>query len=808
MTPPARRSCLLLLTAAGLCLRADAAVLPPVVRGAPSVLIYAQPGPLSVTIHKRDLNIYEGPDELRAYLYDPQRRLLGSIFIPDGGSTGRTGMAEDLQTETLEVTCTMPGVHRLAVVAGGDLIFGMETSAERYVVEGGIMLNDPRIAGTLVFEPPAGAFKITAQALHRPGMQQMPLLDAAGETLHVFDLAEAGQDEVFEVGEDVGHREGLWRFDVARMNIRAQIEGVLYWSAQPDAWFPAHKTRWMLQPYGETRYLRPGEATTCRFTLRNSTGAAARFILSALAEPGLEARIIAPEGSVDLEAGERREITLTIRASDTARVGETYRAHLSAEAPDDPDVVQSAGIEARIGDAPVSLPLDMPIVLERYRHENAQFGYAPDYVTNEVYFDPRNRPFIRNRTEHHYPTTALTLLEEGRWVERPFVAALEEAFPGYRGIYMGGGFMGAKVAFDGDGGAYTLVNVMTADRRRESALLFTPDDGRTYSVHGIPGGAFDIEQFTGHNALDIPPPVLAYRTTAPRPERFASVNDLLLFMPRRENGRLVMGEPVPVSDLCLGSCQHSGGPASTVTRGGKTHIVWGEVTDEDVPGVPTYIATYDHASGALGEKVLLAYAPPVNDVHNVPAVTMDSEGFIHVLSGAHGDMFYHRQSLAPNDAYGAWTEPEEVISPDYVDDNTGPEGWGRGTYISLVCDPDDTLHIAYRQWRRNVDEHHAGQIYAALSVQSKPKGAPWKPAQPIVVPPVAGYSIYYHKLTIDRRGRLWLSYNHFTSDTSYQNEFPERMHHQAVVMSPDGGGTWKLAETRDFVEGLAAEGGP
>lgn len=793
-----------MLAALAVCLRAEAAVVPPVVRGAPAVLLYAEPGPLSVTIHKRDLNIYEGPDELRAYLYDPQRRLLGSISIPDGGSTGRTGMAEELQTETLEVVCTMPGVHRLAIVAGGDLIYGMETSAERYVVEGGIMLNDPRHAGTLVFEPPAGAFKITARALHRPGVQQMPLRDAAGETLHVFDLAEAGQDEVFEVAEDVGNRDELWRLEVARMNIRAQIEGVLYWSADPAAWFPAHKTRWMLQPYGETRYLQPGEAATCRFTLRNSTGAAASFALNTSADPGLEARIVEPEGRVELDAGARREVTVRVRVSERARVGETCRAHLSAEVPDDSDVVQSAGIEVRIGPSPVSQPLDMPIVLERYRHENAQFGYAPDYVTNEVYFDPRNRPFIRNRTEHHYPTTALTLLEEGRWVERPFVAALEEAFPGYRGTYMGGGFLGAKVAFDGDGGAYTLVNVMTADRGRQSALLFTPDDGRTYSVHELPGGAFDIEQFTGHNAPDIPPPVLAYRHTAPHPAPWASYHDLLLFMPRKEDNALVLGEPVLVSDLCVGSCQHSGGPASTVTRDGRTHIVWGEVTDEDVPGVPTYIATFDHASGALGEKVLLAYGPPVNNVHNVPAVTMDSESFIHVLSGAHGDMFQHRQSLAPNDAYGGWSEPVEVISPDYVDDNTGPEGWGRGTYISLVCDPDDTLHIAYRQWRRGVDDYHDGGLYAALSVQSKPKGEPWQPAQPIVVPPVAGYSIYYHKLTIDRRGRLWLSYNHYTSDTSYQNEFPERMHHQAVVMSPDGGATWKLAETRDFVEGLLA----
>ncbi|MBM4049561.1 MAG: hypothetical protein FJ279_31080, partial [Planctomycetes bacterium] len=294
--------------------------------------------------------------------------------------------------------------------------------------------------------------------------------------------------------------------------------------------------------------------------------------------------------------------------------------------------------------------------------------------------------------------------------------------------------------------------------------------------------------------------------TANRPERFASVNDLLLFMPRKDGGELTLGEPVLVSKQCLGSCQHSGAPGSTTTRDGKTHIVWGEVTDEKVDGVPTYIATYDHASRKVGEKVFLAHAPPINDVHNVPAICLDSEGYLHVVAGAHGQPFKYTRSLKPNDAYSGWTKPVEVLSAGYVDEKTDADGEGRQTYISLVCDPQDTLHIAFRQWRRNVDEHHRGQIYAALSTQSKPKGQPWGPARPLVVPPVSGYSIYYHKLTIDRRGRLYLSYNHWTSDETYQNEFPERHHHRAVLVSKDSGQTWKLAETSDFAEGVQLTG--
>jgi hypothetical protein len=221
-----------------------------------------------------------------------------------------------------------------------------------------------------------------------------------------------------------------------------------------------------------------------------------------------------------------------------------------------------------------------------------------------------------------------------------------------------------------------------------------------------------------------------------------------------------------------------------------------------MPGAPTYIATYDHATKTLGKKVFLAHAPPVNDVHNVPAISMDSDGYLHVLTGAHGEPFRYLRSLKPNDAYSGFTKPVEILSAGCVDDKSDADGHGKQTYISLVCGPDDTLHTAYRQWRRNVDEHHPGQMYAALSYQRKPKNGNWSPAQPLVVPPVPNYSIYYHKLTIDRRGRLFLSYNHWCNDETYQGDFPDRYHHRAVLMSPDGGLTWKLAETEDFRAGM------
>ena len=306
----------------------------------------------------------------------------------------------------------------------------------------------------------------------------------------------------------------------------------------------------------------------------------------------------------------------------------------------------------------------------------------------------------------------------------------------------------------------------------------------------IPGGSFDIEQFTGNNALDRVPPILTYTNVAPHPARFANYNDLNMYLPTREGDELVLGEPIFIAHNCLGSCQHSGGPASTVTRDGKTYIVWGEISPDDAPGVPTYVATVDHATRTVGEKVLLGYGPPVNDVHNVPAITMDSAGYLHVLIGAHGQPFGYVRSLTPGDAYGGWTERVDALSAGRITDDSDEDGFGLQTYISLVCGPDDALHSAFRQWRQGPDEHIPGTNFAALSVQRRPADGEW------------GYSIYSHKRTVDRAGNLYLSYSHWTSDNTYQDDFPGRYEHMAVVVSRDGGVTWKLVETSDFEQAV------
>ncbi|MCZ7600617.1 MAG: hypothetical protein M5U09_26790, partial [Gammaproteobacteria bacterium] len=203
-----------------------AAELPPIVRGLATVHLQAGGGPLTVTLQKRDLNIYEGADELVADLYDPHRVLVGTVTIPDDGQAGK-GPADrrEYQTATVTDPTPRPGIHLLQVRAptSQDMVWGLTTSAGKYMVQGWQTLNNPDTPATIQFQPPASAFKITMSSLHQPGRQTVALKDAGGGTLHTFDLGELGVDQIHELPADA-QRRGWWSLDIAKPDVKLAVE--------------------------------------------------------------------------------------------------------------------------------------------------------------------------------------------------------------------------------------------------------------------------------------------------------------------------------------------------------------------------------------------------------------------------------------------------------------------------------------------------------------------------------------------------------------------------------------------------------
>ena len=91
------------------------------------------------------------------------------------------------------------------------------------------------------------------------------------------------------------------------------------------------------------------------------------------------------------------------------------------------------------------------------------------------------------------------------------MAALRAAYPDYNGTEGGGGGPAARVVFDAQDRAYTVVTVRLRDDGVRNVLLWSTDRCATWHTVDLPDGEIVPESWTGHNRLDGPPPILVGR---------------------------------------------------------------------------------------------------------------------------------------------------------------------------------------------------------------------------------------------------------------------------------------------------------
>ncbi len=763
------------------------AVRMPFIGGVGGVYFFAEPGELIIEVEKCDLNRRDARTELRAILAGPDRRILQEAIIPDDGKPRGSGRGP-VQSARLSTHVERTGVYALNITVsqdryGENMVWRFRSNCRKYLIETArghkdarheepIVLAEPGAPAEVCFWPRREAFRVELSQLPK-GAAAPQIVDSSGATLARLRTDPNGK-AAHAFSASVNRAFPPWRLQFPSAEASISIDGVTRWDAgdshpdwcawTPDAgsWFPLLENRWLLTPYRPVAFGEPGELVETTFQIRNDSDRR-RSIQLALEFPENAWPMKLPVDRVELAPQETRAVTAT---GTLPRPGQTRTAHVRATPLDASGFSTYSTLTLTAGPAPAARPLAMPLVLTPYQHENEQFGYRPDYpLESQMYFDATNRPFIRT-------STGLAILQSGKWSDITIDARSSPA--------------STKIAFDQQNRIYVLSRI-----GENTALHYSSDNGRTFSAVTVPprerpARAFDLEVFTGNNPLAGPPPILRYTQTAKDEKLFwRSLNDLELFVPRMEDGLVVLGKPILLTRQCIGLSTHSGIVASVVSRGGKVHVIWGEATDPDkkVPGVPAYAATYDRDTGRLGERTLLGYGAPANDIHNSPSITMDAAGYLHGLGGTHGKPFPYARSREPNDAGPGWTPA--IVTGESLNQ----------TYIGLVCGADGALHAVFRLWRANTEPHPASS-HATLAYQRKRPGEPWDPPRILVVSPFSEYSVFYHRLTIDRRGRLFVSYDYWSTFWFYRNDLPARR--RTVLLSPDGGETWQLATGADL----------
>jgi len=555
--------------------------------GTGGVYFLASPGELVVEVEKRDRNRRGRTTELRAILVGPDRRVLQEAAIPDDGRPKGSGVGP-AQRARLSTQVERKGVYGLNVTVstdryGDDIIWGFRTNCPHYLVETArghrdvrreepIVLLDPTRPGDVCFLPRRGAFAMALSGL--PATVDAPTVyDSKGALIHRLPADKGGRAS-HTFPPDV-HRDATpWRLHLPAQQAVVQIDGVTrwdrgdrfpnlpYWTPDLVSWFPLPTYRWLLTPYSRTVYARPGSEGTMAFRVHNNAGREKAIELSVeFPDATWPARLSAERVTVKPKA--TAEVTVSYTAPGE---GEARACHLRATPADDPEFSTYATLAVRGGRAPAEQPLEIPLVLKPYEHENERFGHLPDCpVEWEMYFDLENRPFVRTRR-------GVTAWRDGQWHTADLATAVTARAPTLGGAFSGPGAGDTKIAFDRDNDVYLL-----ARAGGSGALLHSADGGRTFAAHdlGRRSGA-DIEQFSGHNVPDGPPPVLrSIRTSRDKKLRWRQISDLELFLPRKEKGSLVVGEPILLSRQSLGVGTHSGVPSAVVSRGSRVHVVQG-----------------------------------------------------------------------------------------------------------------------------------------------------------------------------------------------------------------------------------------
>jgi hypothetical protein len=484
--------------------------------------------------------------------------------------------------------------------------------------------------------------------------------------------------------------------------------------------------------------------------------------------------------------------------------------------------------------APAAVPGETPIVHQpHYRGERELFDYNPRFMpTGRVAFDLQNRPLIRAADPVVEQSDGagdgwVQTLRDGQWVGWWLPGILREQFPDWTGPFVAGvRDWDTRIMVDGRGDAWTVISLSNPGGRR--VLMRLPVGEETWQIHEVPdAGALRLEE----NARGSDePPVLVEQS-----RRNIFIRDIL----RADDGSITITESVRIApEGSFLNPGHSGAGPTAATVGERTWVTFARIEPElgddgePLPGTPNYVACYDRTTGEVSEPALIGFGQnpyrETPDAHNAGAIVADSDGGLHVVIGAHQHHFWYVRSAVdlPLTAED-WTEPEALGLR---------RRWDCGfTYVALAIDDDDTLHLVGRNMGRGVDlegrplpsdeinNEAMTRTLDYLRATPQPDGTwKWEEMGPLLVSFHRGYSIFYHKLSIDRRGRLFLSYYLYAAQITdemaeaYHAKWPDetlqqndegkwsgfRPHDPVILMSDDGGDTWRIATTEDFEAGI------
>lgn len=710
---------------------------------------------------------------------DPINQIMhATLFGPDGSSLDSMILYGNTE-KTLKVSIEEKGIYTLLVSMNNDqristVKWGFKTITPLYMINSSaghtdrtrtepIVLEGGKQPFGIFFKPKKDNFRISATNLPK-NARKIHLFDGSDKLIKEIKVKDNKIDEDIQCGSC----DGVWELRLPQQIGTVNIEGVTFgwgknvkplsvWTTNRQSYFDVDRYHWLLSPRRFARNVHKGDEGTVEFSLFNNSNK----------DMSLNVRLaqIPKIGKFKLTAND-----LTIPANSTSSLNVEYQLD-SSMVKDIYDMLLIAE-DRHTGKQAFSLvefrvdtkkTLSLPIELKLFEHDQFQFAYEPNYPRdNQFYFDPANRPWLVS-------SGGLKVKIGEKWET---VAPLENS-ENVR-------YPTSTIGFDNEGFAYTVISI-----KNEPYVLRANSESLDTDLTPLPhGGVYKMETYMGGKTSDYPPAIVRYRVDPEqrRVSKWARVHRLELLLIDTKQGELYVGEPILISDNCIGTSDHSGITNAIASDGDELHLIWGATSDptkSDI-GVPTYTASYNRKTKRLSQFNLLAYSPPVNDVHNMSSILIDSHGTKHVIIGAHGRPF---QYLTQSKKSKVWSKPSPISDLGQ-------------TYVGAVLDKRDGIHLFCRTWRTGAD--YPGIFDASLFFQHKQGGGNiWQEQQPFALPALPGYTVYYHRVTVDRNGKVYLSMDYWPTWSIYRESYRDSNKNKSsgknrLVFTSADGEAWKL----------------
>jgi hypothetical protein len=479
------------------------------------------------------------------------------------------------------------------------------------------------------------------------------------------------------------------------------------------------------------------------------------------------------------------------------------------------------------------------VICNWFDREREQWNYNPRFMPGMITFHPSGYIFMRVGVPDFCTVGANGLTYPSRfWTQNAYMQFKTETstwreipdfIPAIRTflnlavddeLYIQAGERVSDAVECGSGiDVMTLCNTMyikSGQTYYKNLILYSAGNLHDWQVKELDGVDLRIAPYrvhADHNAL----PVVTSRS-----------NGIMLYIPKLINGVFDVSTAINLVPSSAHTVVHSvmaGAGARCITTGGKTFVVYASSDEEPgYTGTPHYIVEYDHSTDTITGPVFLGTTGESIDGHNTPVIDVDSNGYLHVIGGAHWQAFKHWVSSAPRTITGNW-------SMTYIEGN-GDNRWSRDglTYPGFVIDKKDILHLICRgrnsyfsandptdPWIKGYP--YGGWLdYALIYLRKKP-GQAWEARKDIATPQWKDYSNWYHKIGINRDGsNVFVTYYYYASwlsgdaqdayELKWGSELPggvysdadSRAHDPVLAITSDNGDTWRVAKTSDIVD--------